>query len=73
MKATLELKDDDIILALKGADFYFSLIDILDYLRSKLKTDMTQEYYAIYEEIQSVIIEIIDDRTNVSDIRSLVR
>jgi hypothetical protein len=73
MKATLELKNDDIILALKGEDFYLSLIDILDYLRNKLKQDMTQERYEIYEEIQSEIIEIIDDRTNISDIRSLVR
>lgn len=67
MKAKLEynLPEDryDLSCALKGVALRSVMIDILDYLRGKLKyEEMSDEVYNTYEEVQSKVYELLSDR-----------
>ena len=63
MKVTYEFEgyddQDDLIIFQQAKACYFVLLEMDDYLRSKLKyTQLTDEEYAIYEKIRSKLTEL---------------
>lgn len=51
------------LMAVKALDFYVTLWDIKDHLRSKLKYgDLKENQYEVYEEIQDLLSSLMSER-----------
>lgn len=66
-KATLEFnlpeENSEHLMAVKALDFYVTLWDIKDHLRSKLKHgDLKENQYEVYEEIQDLLSSLMSER-----------
>ena len=61
LKYNLPKEKDDFTLALKGSEYYCSLNDIFNCIRSKIKyQDLSKEVEEILEEIRELIPDLDD-------------
>lgn len=64
----LQEEDSEFKMHMKASEYYLSIADFLEYMRSKLKyEELPQEQQACFERIREKLLEILDDRGLTND------